>query len=66
MPESRKSNRAPDVLIPVAEVARRLCFSEKQIRRWIKHGDLIAHRLGRSIRIAEADLSAFLALRRGQ
>ena len=65
MSESRKSNRGADVFIPVAEVARRLSVSEKTVRRWVECGDLVAHHLGRSIRISEANLRAFLALRQG-
>jgi excisionase family DNA binding protein len=52
-------------LVTVSEVARRLAVSEKTVRRWIDRGDLVAHQLGRAIRISEADLRAFVALRRG-
>jgi excisionase family DNA binding protein len=38
--------------------------SEKSVRRWLKSGVLPFHRLGRQIRIAEADLLAFLTDRR--
>jgi excisionase family DNA binding protein len=51
-------------LYTVAEVADQLKVSEKQIRRWIASGELVAHRLGRQLRIADADLRAFLAQRR--
>ncbi len=44
--------------------ADRIGVSEKTVRRWIASSELPAHRLGRSVRIAEADLQAFLALRR--
>jgi excisionase family DNA binding protein len=47
----------------IAEVAERLRVSTRTVRRWIKAGDLIAHRIG-GLRIAENDLRAFLALRR--
>ena len=39
-------------------------LSAKTVRRWLKSGVLPFHRLGRQIRIAEADLLAFLADRR--
>ena len=48
----------------VAEVADQLKVSEKQVRRWIGAGELIAHRLGRQLRIADSDLRAFLAATR--
>lgn len=48
----------------VAEVANQLKVSEKQVRRWIGAGELVAHRLGRQLRIADSDLRAFLAARR--
>ena len=40
--------------------------SEKSVRRWLAAGVLPFHRLGRQIRIAEADLLAFIAARRQQ
>jgi excisionase family DNA binding protein len=48
----------------VAEVAEITGFSERQVRRWIAAGELAAHRFRRALRIAEADLTLFLASRR--
>jgi excisionase family DNA binding protein len=48
----------------IAEVAERLRVSTRTVRRWIEAGDLVAYRFG-VVRIAEADLRAFLALHRG-
>jgi excisionase family DNA binding protein len=48
----------------IAEVAERLRVSTRTVRRWIA-GDLVAHRFGGVVRIAETDLRAFLALHRG-
>ena len=48
----------------IAEVAERLHVATRTVRRWIKAGDLIAHRPGAVVRIAEADLRAFLAVHR--
>lgn len=48
----------------VAEVAERLRVATRTVRRWIKSGDLVAHRRGRVVRIAESDLKAFLARHR--
>jgi excisionase family DNA binding protein len=48
----------------IAEVAERLRVSTRTMRRWIKAGDLVAHRPGGLVRIAESDLRAFLAVHR--
>jgi excisionase family DNA binding protein len=48
----------------VERVAEALEVSTRTVRRWIASGELPAHRLGGVVRIAEADLKAFLALRR--
>ena len=66
MPKGASSIRPRDVLLKIPEVARRLDVSEKTVRRWIDRGELPVHRLGSSIRISEADLSAFLAQRRSR
>jgi excisionase family DNA binding protein len=48
----------------IAEVAERLRVSTRTVRRWIESGDLIAHRRGGIVRVAESDLRAFLAVHR--
>jgi excisionase family DNA binding protein len=48
----------------IAEVAESLRVSRRTIRRRIKAGDLIVHRIGDLVRIAERDLRAFLAIHR--
>ena len=48
----------------IAETAERLCVLTRTILRWIAAGELVAHRFGASVRIAEADLRAFEALHR--
>jgi excisionase family DNA binding protein len=48
----------------IAEVAERLRVSTRTVRRWIEKGDLIAHRPGGIVRVAESDLRAFLAVHR--
>jgi excisionase family DNA binding protein len=58
---SHRDDRIRFFTIP--EVAERLRVCTRTVRRWIKAGDLIAHRIG-GVRIAESDLRAFLALRR--
>jgi excisionase family DNA binding protein len=52
---------AARALLPVAEVARRCALSPKTIRAAIARGDLRAYRLVGRIRVAPADLSAWLA-----
>jgi len=47
------------------EVAELLDVSTRSVRRFIETGELIAHWFGRSVRIADEDLRAFLARRRG-
>ena len=67
MPE-RPSPPAASASLPkyftLDEVAAHLQLSTKTLRRWIKAGDLVAHRIGRKLRISENDLQAFIRLRR--
>ena len=62
--EAGRRRRDQIRLFTIAEVAERLDVAERTIRRWIKSGDLVAHRFGRVVRIAELDLRDFLAARR--
>lgn len=48
----------------IAEVAESLNISTRTVRRWIKRGELVSHRFGAAVRIAETDLRAFLAQHR--
>ncbi len=48
----------------VAQIAERWQCSEKKIRRLIKKGELIAHRFGNQLRIAEADRRSYERLHR--
>ncbi len=45
-------------------LAKDLEVSERTVHRWIDAGDLIVHRFGRSVRIADNDRRAFLAAHR--
>jgi excisionase family DNA binding protein len=49
----------------IAEVAEQLGVVTRTVRRWIKTGDLVVHRFGGVVRIAEGDLRTFLAAHRG-
>jgi excisionase family DNA binding protein len=48
----------------IDETAEILNTSTRSIRRFIASGALPAHRLGRSVRISDADIAAFLAANR--
>ena len=48
----------------IRDVAERLEVATRTVRRWIKSGDLVAHRFGAAVRIAESDLNAFIARHR--
>ena len=58
------SEHAFPALMTIGQTAEVLQVSTKTIRRWIKNGDLIAHRFGRQLRIGESDLQAFIRMRR--
>ena len=47
-------------LLSVATAAERLEVSTKTVRRWIETSALRVHRLGRCVRISEADLEDFI------
>jgi excisionase family DNA binding protein len=48
----------------IAQVADLLVVSTRSVRRWIAAGELLAHKFGRQLRVAEMDLRAFLERRR--
>ena len=50
----------------VAEIAIQLNVSPRTVHRWIADRHLVVHRIGRSVRISDADLKAFLAVRRDE
>jgi excisionase family DNA binding protein len=49
----------------IADVAERLDVATRTIRRWIQSDDLLVHRFGGVVRIAEDDLQDFLKAHRG-
>jgi excisionase family DNA binding protein len=49
-----------DQLLTVREAAKRLACSEAAIRKWIYQRRLYAVKVGRLIRIVEADLEIFV------
>lgn len=50
--------------LTIQQAALELQVAERTVRRWIKSGDLVAHRLGSLVRIDRSDLDAFLHSRR--
>lgn len=48
----------------IGDVALQLNVSVRTVHRWIADRQLVAHRIGRSVRISKADLKTFLAVRR--
>jgi excisionase family DNA binding protein len=54
----------PRRFLTVREAADQVRYTERHVRRWIADGKLPVHRFGRSIRIAQEDLDAFIARRR--
>jgi excisionase family DNA binding protein len=48
-------------MLTIGRIAEQLDVSERTVRRWIDDNKLVAHRIGRTIRIAPSDLGAFLA-----
>lgn len=57
---SRRNSPLLDPLLTIGQVGQVLQFSERSVRRLIQVGDLPAIRVGRSPRVREADLRAFL------
>lgn len=64
-PQRHRDDRHQRILFfTIAETAEMLRVCTRTVRRWIDCGDLVAHRFGNAVRIAEPDLCAFLAVRR--
>jgi excisionase family DNA binding protein len=60
-----RSVTAPTRFFTINDVADWLSVSPRTVRRWISTGDLVVHRFGGVVRIAESDLRAFSAANRG-
>lgn len=67
VPQNPKQTSTSDANLQLRDVfsaARHLGVSTKSVRCAIPAGDLSAHRLGRLLRAADADLEAYLARHR--
>jgi excisionase family DNA binding protein len=73
--QNRRRAEAPDRFIgggrrrriqffTIPETASMASVSSRTVRRWIASGELVAHRFGAAVRIADGDLSAFFATHR--
>ncbi|HQT75168.1 MAG TPA: helix-turn-helix domain-containing protein [Acidiphilium sp.] len=60
------SHAPNDRMMPLRDVAEILDVSIATLRRRIAEGALRVHRIGRTIRISEADLGAFLTANRSE
>ena len=56
---TKATSRLPSMM-SVKQIALQVGVSIKTVRRWIERRELHCHRLGRSIRVSEDDLIAFL------
>ena len=54
----------PTEFYTVNETARYLHLCEKQVRRLIWRGELVAFRFGTALRITKSDIAAYVASRR--
>jgi excisionase family DNA binding protein len=62
---AKKPDSSTKAFWTIHGLAEDLDVSERTVHRWIDAGDLIVHRFGRSLRIADNDRRAFLAAHRG-
>ena len=54
----------PVQLLTIAQAAERLALSRRTVERLIERRELRAVRFGRSVRVTERELAAFVAARR--
>ena len=51
-------------LLTIEMIAKSSNVSSRTVRRWIDDGDLVAHHLGRLVRVSETDYQDFLRRKR--
>jgi excisionase family DNA binding protein len=64
MTDDRVGGRGHPKFHTIGGIALQLGVSARSVHRWIAQGELIVHRIGRSVRISETDFKAFLAVHR--
>jgi excisionase family DNA binding protein len=64
MTDDRAGGRGHLKFHTIGGIARQLEVSARSVHRWVAEGKLIVHRMGRSVRISEADFKTFLAAHR--
>jgi excisionase family DNA binding protein len=64
MTSNRSAAGAAPRFFTIAAVAEFFAVSTRTVRRWIERGDLITHRFGSAVRIADSDLKTFVARQR--
>jgi excisionase family DNA binding protein len=62
----RTVRKAEGKFFTVDEIAHQLNVSPRTVHRWIADRRLVVHRIGRSVRVSEADLKTFLAVHRDE
>jgi excisionase family DNA binding protein len=62
--DQRRSGSGLAKYYAIKTVAETLEVSTRTVRRWIAQGELVVHRVNGVVRIADADLHAFLARHR--
>ena len=55
--------KPPVKFYTIAQVAEFMGNHERTVRRWIKRGWLVAHRINRLVRISEADFSQLFCVK---
>jgi excisionase family DNA binding protein len=62
--KSVTANQVAPRFYTISDVANFLDVSTRTIRRWIRNGLLVAHRINGVVRISEADFQAFMSAHR--
>ena len=61
---ARSSHKVGVKFFTVSDIALQLNVAPRTVHRLIANHQLVVHRIGRAVRISEADLKAFLAVHR--
>jgi excisionase family DNA binding protein len=62
----KTSRKAGVKFFTVRDIALQLNVSPRTVHRWVADRKLVVHRIGRSVRVSEADLKTFLAVHRDE